>query len=283
MNNNISPISPTRVKAILDRYDIHPAKGYGQHFLIDNNVRRRVLEAARLEPEDHVLEVGAGIGTLTVALADRCRRVTAVEVDSKLLPALNDSISLFKNIKVIATDAVKLNLNDMDQDVSLPNKLVSNLPYNIAAPLIIKYLENFSFLKTLTVMVQSEIAERILAGPGNKKYGAYTVKLQFLAESNLVLKVSRDVFLPPPRVDSAIVQLRRRQVNFDPRARQLFKLIESAFSQRRKKLVNAVNSGLNIEKDKIAASLAVLELPTDVRAESLSLDDFVSLYHLLYS
>ena len=282
MKNRVPPLSPTLVKKILNRYDLHLAKGFGQHFLIDDNIRRRIIEAARLQSQDHVLEVGAGIGTLTVALADKCRQVTAIELDSKLLPALKDTISPFNNIKVLATDAVKLSLADLGIGATLPNKLVSNLPYNIAAPIIIKYLENFSFLNTFTVMVQSEIAERILAAPGRKKYGAYTVKLEFLAASRLVLKLSRDIFLPPPRVDSAVVQFKRRDVKFDSQARQLFKLIESAFSQRRKQLVNSVNSGLNIEKAKIAAALTTLDISADIRAESLSLDDFIDLYQLLY-
>jgi len=282
MKSSVPPLSPTLVKTMLRRYGLHLAKGYGQHFLIDNNVRGRILEAARLEPQDHVLEVGAGIGTLTAALADKCGRVTTLEVDSKFLPALNDIISPFNNIRVLTVDALKLGLSDLEAGETLPNKLISNLPYNIAAPLIIKYLEKFSFLKTFTVMVQNEIAERILATPGNKKYGAYTVKLQYLAASDLVLKLSRDIFLPPPRVDSAVVQLKRRDVRYDSQTRRLFKLIESAFSQRRKKLVNAASAGLHMEKDILTAALEKLELSTDVRAEALSLDNFISLDRLLY-
>lgn len=269
--------TPGRTADLLRRFGLRPTKRLGQNFLIDANVQRKILAAAKLSTADRVLEIGPGIGALTTSLAKVCKHVTAVEIDRRLLPVLNEVTSSFANVNILSLDALKLKHQDLVAVGDKPNMLISNLPYNIAAPLLIKYLEDFDFIESYTVMVQREIADRILSAPGGKDYGAYTIKLRFLADAKLAFYVSRQVFMPPPRVDSAVIKLIRRQKDDAISRAPIFKLIDAAFSQRRKKLVNAVSDSLSMDKRLIVDSLIELGLSPETRAEALTLDDFIRL------
>lgn len=277
-------VTPSKTKEILKKYNIRLSKRLGQHFLVDGNILRKEISAAQLTSQDAVLEIGPGIGTLTEALASQARRVVAIELDAKFSAILKDSLASFSNLKIVQGDALKLDLNSLLKDG--PFKLVSNLPYNIATPVIAKVLEKCPQIHLMVVMVQREIADCMTAQPGEKDYGVFTLQLQYRADAERVAKISRHVFIPEPKVDSAIVRIGRL-----PRPRfkvsqekALFDLIKAVFQQRRKTLRSALLGAKIFPPKKVACVLARLEgkgISATVRAETLTLSQFVLLHQSL--
>ncbi|MDP3012912.1 MAG: 16S rRNA (adenine(1518)-N(6)/adenine(1519)-N(6))-dimethyltransferase RsmA [Candidatus Subteraquimicrobiales bacterium] len=269
--------TPSATIAILKKYNLSLRKKLGQNFLVDENILKKIISSANLNPDEIVLEVGPGIGTLTRALAGKAKTLVAVEIDKTFCLVLEETLSDLDNVKLICADALKFDLSALS---SAPQslKLVSNLPYNIATSLLITYLKKYPQIKEYIVMVQKEVAERIVALPESKEYGAFSLKIQYFARPKILFTVSKNVFLPKPKVDSAvvrIVRLDKPEVTVED-AQFLFKVIEAAFSVRRKIIKNALISAF-ASKEIIAESLRNSRIDEIRRGESLSLKDFAKL------
>jgi 16S rRNA (adenine1518-N6/adenine1519-N6)-dimethyltransferase len=275
----MSLATPAKTIAILNKYNLHLTKSLGQNFLVDENILNKIGNLAELKSEDIVLEIGPGIGTLTQLLAKHVRAVIAVEYDKTFLPVLDETLSFFKNVKIFHSDALEFDLTTRLSKTMLPSKMVSNLPYNIASPLLINYLRDCPCLKTFVIMVQKEIALRMMAKPSTKSYSSFTLLLQYYCEPIFGFSVSRNVFIPIPNVDSAVVKLQRLK---QPRIKVgnealLFKLIKAAFSQRRKTISNSLAADTGFDKDKVELALEKCGINSKRRGETLSLEEFGAL------
>ena len=245
-------------------------KEYGQHFLVDRNILEVIGRLAELGPDDVVLEIGPGQGVLTRYLAERVRRVHAVEIDRALEPALG---RLGENVDLVFGDALRL---DLPQDAT---KLVANLPYNVATPLVVESLDGLPNVRLWCVMVQREVADRFFAEPGTKPYGAVSVLVQLAAERTGFHAVSRTVFRPQPNVDSALVAFRRTELPAE--YGRVKELVTAAFAHRRKTLPNSVAQAGLATREQATAALAAIGRPADVRAEALAPAEFVALAEAL--
>lgn len=257
-----------RIRTLLDSHGIRLTRSLGQNFVIDPNTIRKMVEIAGVTSDDHVLEIGAGAGSLTVALAQEARAVTAIEIDRRLLPVLEATTGHQHNVTIVRADALQVDLASYGADV-----VVANLPYNIAATVVIEVLERCPTVRRVTVMTQREVAERLASAPGNKVYGQTTVLAAFHARAKVAGKVSRRAFFPVPNVDSSIVRLDRvapPQVDHD-----LFKsIVKAAFSQRRKVVRNTVHPLLGDDPDRVFALAGV---DPGSRPEELDTEAFASL------
>ncbi|HJR44422.1 MAG TPA: 16S rRNA (adenine(1518)-N(6)/adenine(1519)-N(6))-dimethyltransferase RsmA [Actinomycetota bacterium] len=261
-----------RLREALDRHGIRPTKTLGQNFVIDPNTIRKVVAVAGIGPEDRVLEIGAGAGSLTLGLAAAAAHVIAIEFDRKLVPVLEEMLSPVDNVEVVVADALELDLSTIDA-----TKLVANLPYNIAVPVVVKVLEGAPGIGEMVVMTQREVGERMVAGPGTKAYGQVSLVVGYFATAEVAARVSRRAFYPVPGVDSVLVRMvRRRPPDVDPE--RLFPVVRAAFSQRRKTLKNALtSSGIAVDDDHLEQA----GLASGIRGEQLELDDFLRLVRLL--
>jgi 16S rRNA (adenine1518-N6/adenine1519-N6)-dimethyltransferase len=254
------------------RLPVAPNRDLGQHFLVDDNILGVIGRLAELEPEDVVLEIGPGLGVLTRHLADRVRHVHAVEVDRSLEPHLRERLQGRANVDLVFGDAVRLDLAALEP---APGKLVANLPYNVATPLVVESLNGLRTVELWCVMVQREVADRFFAAPGTKAYGAVSVLVQLVTERTGFHAVSRSVFRPPPNVDSALVAFRRAQLPEDfPRVKRA---VEAAFAHRRKTLPNSLELAGYADRERAAAAVLALGRPPSARAEELAPAEFVAL------
>src|ERR1700757_954651 len=245
-------------------------KEYGQHFLVDRNILEVIGRLAELGPDDVVLEIGPGQGVLTRYLAERVRHVQAIEIDRALEPALGD---LAANVEVVFGDALQL---ELPQDAT---KLVANLPYNVATPLIVESLDGLPNIGLWCVMVQREVADRFFAAPGTKDYGAVSVLVQLAAGRTGFHAVSRTVFRPPPNVDSGLVAFRRTELPAS--FARIKQVVAAAFGHRRKTLPNSLALSGLVSRERAAAALETLGRPAETRAEQLSPEEFVALAEAL--
>lgn len=271
---------PSVIVEILRKKGIGLSRRYGQHFLIDGNILARIVETADLQPDDTVFEVGAGAGTLTEELCARAGRVWAVEQDPRFFSLLQDYFKDTDNLILRQADVLDLDLFT-ELPAGGPLKMVSNLPYNVATAVLLKALRELPWLESLVVLVQREMAQRYLAAPGSRGYGIPTLKLNYYCRISKVMQVPPSVFLPPPKVDSTLLRLERRETGTE-RAQDtegLFHLIDAAFSQRRKTLVNSLTPHFLAEGGKALLNGVVEELGWDLnlRPEQLTLEDFVTL------
>lgn len=273
-----SPLaSPSSTRAVLERHDLALRKSLGQHFLVDDNVVGRILALADVSPGDPVLEVGPGIGTLTVALCGAAGAVVAVETDPRLLPVLADTACGCPDLRVVLADAVRVDVADLVTPLGPPVALVANLPYAVAATVVLRFFAEMPSLRSATVMVQAEVADRMAASPGGKDYGAYTVKLRLRARPAGRFAVPRGCFMPPPRVDSAVLRLDRAEP-LDPGLVDVTeRLAASAFAQRRKTLRNSVLATGGWSASLLDRALVAAGIDGGRRAESLSPDEYVHL------
>lgn len=275
--------NPQKTIEVLKKYQFNFQKKFGQNFLIDAHVLDKIIQAAEITREDFVLEIGPGIGTLTQYLAEAAGQVTAVEIDGHLIPILEDTLSAYDNVTVINQDVLKLDINQlaMEKNGGKPIKVVANLPYYITTPIIMGLFESGVPLKSLTVMVQKEVAERMQARPGGKDYGALSLAVQYYAEPYLAANVPPNCFMPRPNVGSAVIRLTRYET--PPVAVKdehlMFGIIRAAFNQRRKTLVNALanSSELSMTKEQVLAALEALGYSKTIRGEALSLKEFAEL------
>ncbi len=251
-------------------------KELGQHFLVDENLLGVIGRLAALAPDDVVLEIGPGLGVLTTYLADRVAHVHAVELDRSLEPGLRDVLEGRQNVELHFGDALRLDLARLDPE---PTKLVSNLPYNIATPLVVESLDGLPSVRLWTVMVQREVADRFFAAPSTKAYGAVSVLVQLAAVRSGFHPVSRTVFRPRPNVDSALVAFRRREL--PPDFARVKQVVTAAFAHRRKRLANSLDLAGVAERESAAAALAAIGREHSVRAEELSPPEFVALTRAL--
>jgi 16S rRNA (adenine1518-N6/adenine1519-N6)-dimethyltransferase len=275
-----SPLaSPSATVRTLERHGLRLKKSLGQHFLVDDNVVGRILALADLPADAIVLEVGPGIGTLTAGLCGAAPHIVAVERDVALLPALAELEDTCPGLVVVHGDAVKLPLVDIDRPWGPPTHLVANLPYGVAATVVLRMFEEAPALRTAVVMVQAEVADRMCASPGSKDYGAYTVKLRLRARSSGRFTVPRSCFLPPPRVDSAVLRLDRHELA-DPATASIASTVAAhAFAQRRKTLRNSLLSSAGWDPVRLDAVLATAGIDGRRRAEALSAEEYVLLSH----
>jgi 16S rRNA (adenine1518-N6/adenine1519-N6)-dimethyltransferase len=248
----------------------------GQHFLVDDNILGVAGRLAELAPEDVVLEVGAGLGVLTVYLAERVRLVHAVELDRSLEPHLRDALAGRENVELVLGDALTLPLDALDPP---PGKLVANLPYQIATPLSVESLDGLPSVQLWCVMVQREVADRFFAVPGTKSYGTVSVLIQLTGERTGFHPVARTVFRPPPNVDSALVAFRRTRT-WGPEYAHLKEVVQGAFAHRRKTLLNSLELSRG-GRPEAESALEKLGLQPDIRAEALAPGQFLELAELL--
>jgi 16S rRNA (adenine1518-N6/adenine1519-N6)-dimethyltransferase len=251
-----------------------PSKELGQHFLVDDNILGVIGRLAELHPDDVVLEIGPGPGDLTAYLADRVATVHAVELDRRLVPHLAARFAARANVALRFADALAL---DPAELAPSPTKLVSNLPYNVATPIVVESLDGFPTIELWCVMVQREVADRFFAAPRTKAYGAVSVLVQLAAGRTGFHPVSRTVFRPPPNVDSALVAFKRRGEQAPIAWPQLKRVVEGAFAHRRKRLPNSLELAGIAGREEAAAALAELDRPPTARAEELEPADFVRL------
>jgi 16S rRNA (adenine1518-N6/adenine1519-N6)-dimethyltransferase len=256
----------------MSRLPVRPNKELGQHFLVDENILGVIGRLAELEADDVVLEVGPGLGVLTRYLAPRVAHVHAVELDRSLEPHLTERLAGLEHVEVVFGDALALDLAAFDPP---PGKLVANLPYNIATPLVVESLDGLPTIGLWCVMVQREVADRFFAAPSTRAYGAVSVLVQLAAERTGFHAISPFVFRPRPKVDSALVAFRR--VPLPPAYPRVKTLVTAAFAHRRKTLANSVELARLVTRAEAAAALASIGRAADVRAEALAPEEFVSL------
>lgn len=269
--------SPSVVTKILHEHGITLTKAFGQHFLVDENIRRKIIEAATLKKNDVIMEIGPGIGTLSQEIAPKVRKLWLIELEKHFIPILRQTLLKQNNAQIIHADALKIKCSDLKP---LPNKVVSNLPYNITAPLIVKLLSECPSIKKMVVMVQEEMAKRLTARADTADYGSLTLKVAYLGKVKNLFKVSEQVFLPKPRVKSAVIAIERYPQKVPDE--KLFDLIGSTFRFRRKTIKRGlIMAGFNEEKAENALQKAGID--ADKRPQSLSLQSFEELAKNLYN
>lgn len=275
---------------LLRAHGLHLAKRLGQNFLVDRTHLLRVVETAQVGPSDRVFEIGPGAGTLTVELASRAERVVSVELDRGLLPVLADVLAPFPNASVVHADALKLDLpaflaEQLGASGEAPVKVVANIPYNITSPLLARLLESKRLLSSITLMVQKEVARRLVALPGTEDYGSFSVFAQFHAQVSIAGIVPRGAFFPPPKVDSAVVHLVPRPAPpVDVLSEQAFFAVSrAAFGQRRKTLSNALANapGLDWDRTVVETALRTAGVDGQRRGETLSLAEIAAISRAL--
>lgn len=279
--------SPRTIKYIMEKYGFRFSKSLGQNFIIDSNVLDRILEGSELSEEDYILEIGPGIGVMTQVLCESCAKVVSIEIDSALIPVLEETVGEFDNLKVIHNDVLKVDLKALFEAEFKERrpKLIANLPYYVTTPIIMKFLEERIPVTDLIVMIQKEVADRMMARPSTKEYGALSVAVQYFTEPSIVTKVSKGSFMPMPNVDSSVIRLKVREnppvVLSDEEI--FFKTIKDAFGKRRKTLLNALSSGvLGLNKDQVRIVLAASGLEENLRGEALDINQFARLANEIY-
>lgn len=274
---------PQHTIAVLQKYNFHFQKKFGQNFLIDTHVLERIIDEAGITKDDFVIEIGPGIGTMTQYLCEAASAVAAVEIDKNLIPILADTLSEYDNVEVIHNDILKVDIAALadEKNGGRPIKVVANLPYYITTPIIMGLFESHVPIESITVMVQKEVADRMQCGPGSKDYGALSLAVQYYAKPEIVATVPPNCFMPRPNVGSAVIRLTRHEnVPVDVTdERLMFRLIRASFNQRRKTLVNGLknSSDLNYTKEQIEAAITAIGQPLTIRGEALTLEQFAQL------
>ena len=279
--------NPKKTIEVLQKYDFVFQKKFGQNFLIDPHVLDKIMNAADIQKEDFVLEIGPGIGTMTQYLACRAREVIAVEIDRALIPILEDTLKDYGNVTILNQDILKVDIKKLaeEHNQGKPVKVVANLPYYITTPIIMGLFEEDVPVESITVMVQKEVAERMQTGPGSKDYGALSLAVQYYARPYIAANVPPNCFMPRPKVGSAVIRLTRHEKPpVDVKDQKLmFRIIRASFNQRRKTLVNGLKNASDLEfsKEDIEKALSACGFPMGIRGEALTLQDFADLTNQL--
>ena len=267
--------NPTQIKNLLERHNFHFSKTFGQNFLITARIPEKIAENALLDKDTTVLEIGPGIGCLTRCLAKQAKKVVTVEIDDRLIPILSETLGDLDNVQVVHGDILKTDLPSLfagEEQLAV----CANLPYTITTPILVYLLESGLKFESITVMVQKEVAQRFCAEKGSKDYGAITLFLNYYAKPKMLFPVSAGNFLPMPRVDSAVLQLKAIDPPVDTDPKELFRVIRAAFSMRRKTLPNTLASA-GISKEATVAALEALGKSPATRGEELGLSDYAAL------
>lgn len=281
--------NPQNTIAVLQKYNFIFQKKFGQNFLIDTHVLDKIIRAAQIGKDDCVLEIGPGIGTMTQYLACAAKKVIAVEIDKALIPILEDTLEGYDNVKIINEDVLKVDIARLTEEENdgKPLKVVANLPYYITTPIIMGLFEEHVPLKSITVMVQKEVADRMQVGPGTKDYGALSLAVQYYAKPYIVANVPPNCFMPRPKVGSAVIRLERYD---EPPVkvqdeRLMFRLIRASFNQRRKTLANGLKNSpeLDFTREEIERAIGELGRGGSVRGEALTLEEFANLANILHN
>ncbi len=279
--------NPQKTIEVIQKYEFAFQKKFGQNFLIDGHVLDKIIAAADITKEDFVLEIGPGIGTMTQYLSEAAGKVLAVEIDKMLIPILQETLSGYENVEILNDDILKVDIAGLvaEKNGGRPIKVVANLPYYITTPIIMGLLEGHVPVKSITVMVQKEVAQRMQAQPGSKDYGALSLAVQYYCEPYIAANVPPNCFIPRPKVGSAVIRL---TVHSEPpvktgQEKLMFQLIRASFNQRRKTLANALSNApeLDFSKEDITEAINALGMPAGVRGETLTLMQFAQLADLL--
>lgn len=270
---------------IMNKYHIKANKSLGQNFLIREEVVQAIVDSSRIEKEDLVIEIGPGLGTLTKYLLEKAGKVICIELDKKMINILEDRFSLYDNFEVLNQDVLKVDLRNLiekeKKESSIKKvKIVANLPYYITTPIIMKLLEEELPLESITVMIQKEVADRLIAIPGEKETGAITYSVYYYAQAEGILEVPNDSFIPEPEVTSKVIKLsiRKEPPVAIEKKEVMFRIIKNAFMQRRKTLLNAlVNTKTIANKEEGAKLLEELGIATNIRPEKLTLEDYAKI------
>ncbi len=276
--------SITVVREIMQRHNLYARKGLGQNFLVDQNILTKIADSAKIQADEYIVEIGPGLGSLTRELATRSRGVLAIDIDLRLEAVLNETLAEFTNVKIIFQDILKTNIEmALTQAFQLteipPYKVCANIPYNITTPILFQLLEDCPHMNSAILMMQKEVGQRILASPGSKEYGRLTVAASYHAKVEQVLNVSHNCFYPRPEVDSIVLKFTpQRYTEIMLKEEKLFKqLLNAAFQQRRKTILNISAGFYQIGKAEMEAKLHELGLEANLRPENLSLKDFIAL------
>lgn len=275
-------LSPSTIKEIKNRHNFQLSKSLGQNFITDATVLEDIIDGSEIGPEDLVIEIGPGIGVLTAEAAQRAAKVIAVEIDRKLIPILQETLAEFSNVEVINNDILKTDLKGIIAKEKAAGtftgsvRILGNLPYYITTPIIMKILEDSVPAASITIMMQKEVADRIRSGPGSKAYGAISVAVQYYCEVEKVTSVSKEAFVPRPKVDSAVLKLKPyKEKNLELTDEKIFfQCVKAGFAQRRKTLLNSLASAGGMEKEKIKGILERAGIDPGRRAETLSIEEF---------
>jgi 16S rRNA (adenine1518-N6/adenine1519-N6)-dimethyltransferase len=279
--------SASTLKTLLAAHGLRPQHKLGQNFLTDRRILVAIAEASGAGPDDLVLEIGPGLGSLTQQLAERAGRVLAIELDRNLANLLGKTVQAeYANVEVVQGDAARIDLHALLSErlaAGRRAKVAANLPYYITTPLVMRLLEEELPLDRIVVMVQKEVADRMISPPGSKEYGALSVAVQYYAEPQIVLKVSKGAFLPPPEVESAVVVMQmRRQPPVEAPKEAFFRVVKAAFGQRRKTVHNALVAGLGLDKARVEVALVAAGVALQRRGETLSLEEFAAITRNLF-
>ncbi|WP_409272951.1 16S rRNA (adenine(1518)-N(6)/adenine(1519)-N(6))-dimethyltransferase RsmA [Neobacillus sp. SCS-31] len=283
--------TPLRTRAILEKYGFSFKKSLGQNFLIDTNILRKIVDAAGINGETGAIEIGPGIGALTEQLAKTSKKTVAFEIDQRLLPILEDTLSPYSNVKVIHSDFLKADAAAVireEFDPGMDLVVAANLPYYVTTPIIMKILEEKLPVRAIVVMLQKEVADRVSARPGSKDYGSLSIAVQYYTEAETVMVVPKTVFVPQPNVDSAVIRLnvRTKPAVSVSNEQFFFTVTRAAFAQRRKTILNNLTSQLEGGKERKEGIIAALEkagIEPSRRGETLSLEEFARLSEALLS
>lgn len=274
--------SPGTVRAIREKYGLHPSKGLGQNFITDRTVLERIVCDAGIGANDMVIEIGPGLGVLTAELAEHAAFVTAVELDSRLIPVLEETLAEYSNVRILNADILKTDLKQIIEESRAEGlftgkvHVVGNLPYYITTPIIMKLLEDRVPADSITVMMQKEVADRIRSAPGNRIYGAISVAVQYYCSVTKITDVPKEAFVPRPKVESTVLRLeplQEKQVEVKDE-KMLLRCVKAGFAQRRKTLLNSLTSAGGMDKEKVREILEAAGIDPGRRAETLTVEEF---------
>ncbi len=279
--------NPSSTLAVMKKHDFSVRKKYGQNFLIDDNILKKIISASGVTKDDFVVEIGPGIGTMTQYLCEAAREVAAVEIDDKLIPVLEDTLSSYDNVSVIHNDILKVDIAELarEKNGGRPIRVVANLPYYITTPIIMGLLESRAPIDSITIMIQKEVADRMKSDPGKKTYGSLSLAVQYFSDIKIVAEVPPKCFLPAPSVGSTVVHLDVRETPAVEVKNEelLFKLVRASFNQRRKTLSNSLKNApaLAYTREQVLEAIEKLGEKPTVRGEELSLEKFARLAGIL--